>query len=420
MREGRYQLLEYTLFLDTNALLNLGESAFKEPFVISQKTLEEIENIKTSGHKDGEIKYKARHVAHLLDDHYDEYKVISYHEKVKNIIKDFSLDETPDNIILASAYYYNNEIRPVIVCTDDLNCKFISRDIFGLRTKGINEINLVKNIDEYTGYKDVTLSDEEMSDFYCNLNENTFDCLLNEYLIVRKSDGEVVDYRKWNGEEYSAISYKQINSKFMGKIKPRNPQQVLAFDMLQDKNESIKIISGKFGSGKDFLMIANALKLIEDGKFDKLIYVRNAIGVKDASEVGFLPGSKLEKLLPYAMPLADHLGGETGLEMQMVAGNIEIEHLGYIRGRDIKNTIIYVSEAENLTKEHVQLLIGRVGVGSALWMNGDFMQTDSPVFRMNNGLLSAVQKLAGHEKFGYVQLQKTERSETAAMADMLD
>ena len=420
MREGRYQLLEYTLFLDTNALLNLGESAFKEPFVISQKTLEEIENIKTSGHKDGEIKYKARHVAHLLDDHYDEYKVISYHEKVKNIIKDFSLDETPDNIILASAYYYNNEIRPVIVCTDDLNCKFISRDIFGLRTKGINEINLVKNIDEYTGYKDVTLSDEEMSDFYCNLTENTFDCLLNEYLIVRKSDGEVVDYRKWNGEEYSAISYKQINSKFMGKIKPRNPQQVLAFDMLQDKNESIKIISGKFGSGKDFLMIANALKLIEDGKFDKLIYVRNAIGVKDASEVGFLPGSKLEKLLPYAMPLADHLGGETGLEMQMVAGNIEIEHLGYIRGRDIKNTIIYVSEAENLTKEHVQLLIGRVGVGSALWMNGDFMQTDSPVFRMNNGLLSAVQKLAGHEKFGYVQLQKTERSETAAMADMLD
>lgn len=412
--------MEYTLFLDTNALLNLGENAFKEPFVISQKTLEEIENIKTSGHKDGEIKYKARQISHLLDDHYNEYKVIAYHEKVKNIIKDFSLEETPDNIILASAYYHNKEIRPVIVCTDDLNCKFISRNIFGLRTKGINEINLVKNIDEYMGYKDITLSDEEMSGFYCNLSNNEFDCLLNEYLIIRKSDGEVVDYRKWNGKEYSSISYKQINSKFMGKIKPRNPQQVLAFDMLQDKNETIKIISGKFGSGKDFLMIANALKLIEDGKFDKLIYVRNAIGVKDASEVGFLPGSKLEKLLPYAMPLADHLGGETGLEMQMVAGNIEIEHLGYIRGRDIKNTIIYVSEAENLTKEHVQLLIGRVGVGSSLWMNGDFKQTDSPVFRMNNGLLSAVQKLAGHEKFGYVQLQKTERSETAAMADMLD
>ena len=412
--------MECKLFLDTNALLNLQGNAFKESFVISQKTLEEIENIKISSHKDGEIKYKARQISRLLDIHDGKYEVVPYLKEIKEIIVNMSLDETPDNTILASAYYYNKNNNSIVVCTDDLNCRFMSRKIFGLTTKGTNEINLVKNIDEYIGYKDATLSDEEMSDFYCNLNENTFDCLLNEYLIVRKSDGEVVDYRKWNGKEYSHISYKQINSKFMGKIKPRNPQQVLAFDMLQDKNESIKIISGKFGSGKDFLMIANALKLIEDGKFDKLIYVRNAIGVKDASEVGFLPGSKLEKLLPYAMPLADHLGGETGLEMQMIAGNIEIEHLGYIRGRDIKNTIIYVSEAENLTKEHVQLLIGRVGLGSALWMNGDFRQTDSPVFRMNNGLLSAVQKLAGHEKFGYVQLQKTERSETAAMADLLD
>ena len=411
--------MEYKLFLDTNALLNLQKEAFKESFVISQKTLEEIENIKTSLHKDGEVKYKARQVSHLLDEHFREYEVIPNDSKIKNIISEFSLDETPDNIILASAYSYNN-ISPIIVCTDDLNCKFISKNIFKLTTKGVNELNIVKNIDEYTGYKDVTLSDEEMSHFYLHINENIYNSLLNEYLIIRKSDGEVVDYRKWNGEEYHPLSYKQINSRFMGKSKPKNPQQVLAFDMLQDKEETIKIISGKFGSGKDYLMIANALKLIEDGKFEKLIYVRNAIGVKDVSEIGFIPGSKLEKLLPFAMPLADHLGGQTGLEMQLMSGTIEIEHLGYIRGRDIKNTIIYVSEAENLTKEHVQLLIGRVGEGSSLWMNGDFKQTDSALFRNNNGLLSTVQKLSGHDKFGYVQLQKTERSETAAMADLLD
>lgn len=412
--------MEHKLFLDTNALLNLQNAAFKENFVIAQKTLEEIENIKSSGLKDGEVKYKARKCSHLLDEHYGEYDVISYSPTIKNIINEHNLSETPDNIILATAFHYNSEVSPILVCTDDLNCKFISRSIFGLTTKGVNEINLVKNIDEYKGYKDITLSDDEMSYFYCHVNENIYDCLLNEYLIIRKSDGEIVDYRKWNGEEYSALSYKQINSKFTGKVKPRNPQQVLTFDMLQDKDETIKVISGCFGSGKDYLMIANALKLIDEGKFDKLIYVRNAVGVKDANEVGFLPGSKLEKLLPFAMPLADHLGGETGLEMQMMAGTIEIEHLGYIRGRDIKNAIIYCSEAENLTKEHVQLLIGRVGEGSSLWMNGDFKQTDSALFRNNNGLMSAVQKLAGHKRFGYVQLQKTERSDTAAMADLLD
>lgn len=412
--------MEYTLFLDTNALLSLGENAFKEKFIIAQKTLEEIENIKVSNSKDGEVKYKARQISRLLDKHDGEYDVVLYSPKIKEIIDSYFLSETPDNIILASAYYYNSNVSEVLVCSDDLNCKFISRNIFGLPTKGVSDINLVKNLDEYLGYKELTLSDEEMSYFYCHTNENIYDCILNEYLIIKKSDGEVVDYRKWDGNEYRAVSYKQINSAFMGKIKPLNPQQVLAFDMLQNKDQTIKVVSGKFGTGKDMIMIANALKLIEEGKFDKLIYIRNAVDVKDSSAIGFLPGSKDEKLRPYAMPLADHLGGETGLDMQIMAGNIEIEHLGYIRGRDLKNAIVYCSEAENLTKEHVQLLIGRIGSGSSLWLNGDFKQTDSAVYRMNNGLLSAVQKLAGHEKFGYVQLLKTERSETAAMADLLD
>lgn len=412
-------LLEYKLFLDTNALLNLQESAFKEEFFISQKTLEEIENIKSSGKKDGEIKYKARLISHLLDKYAGNYTVIKTNSYIKSILSEFDLEETPDNIILATAYGCN-QTQPILVCTDDLNCRFISRDIFKLQTKGTDDINIIKNVEEYCGYKDVTLSDEDMSDFYSHINRNTFGCVLNEYLIIRKSDGEVVDYRRWNGEEYLALSWKQINSHFLGKIKPRNPQQVLAFDMLQNKDETIKVISGKFGTGKDMIMIANALKLIEDGKYEKLLYVRNAVGVKDAREIGYLPGDKNSKLRPYAMVLADHLGGETGLDMQIMSGNIEIEHLGYIRGRDIKNTIIYCSEAENLTKEHVQLLIGRVGDGSTLWMNGDFRQTDSHIFRINNGLLSTVQKLAGHEKFGYVRLEKTERSETAAMADLLD
>ena len=411
--------MECKLFLDTNALLNLGENAFKERFIIAQKTLEEIENIKISSNKDNEIKYKARNIARLLDAHENGYDVIAYSPEIKHIIDNHFLSETPDNIILASAYYCNlNE--PVLVCSDDLNCKFISRNIFGLTTKGINEINLVKNLDEYTGYKDVTLSDEEMSYFYLHSNENIYGCLMNEYLIIRKSDGEVVDYRKWNGEEYKAISYKQISSKFLGKIKPRNPEQTLAFDMIQDKGITIKVLSGGFGSGKSYLMISNALKMIEDGRFDKLVYIRNPITVSNITEIGFLPGELESKLKPGAMVLADHLGGETGLNMQIMAGNISIEYIGNIRGRDYKNCILYCTEAENLTKEHVQLLIGRIAEGSELWLDGDFKQTDSPIFRNNNGLLTSVQKLAGHKNFGYVQLKKTERSETAAMADLLD
>ena len=411
--------MDYKLFYDTNALLNLQAKAFDENFVISQKTLEEVEKIKSSSSKDGEIKYKARQLAHLLDERYGDYEVVQTTNEIKHHLVTFNLDESSDNLIIAAASYIN-KLTPVIVVSDDINVKFISRNVFGLPTKGSNEIDLVADINVYTGYKDITLTDDEMSNFYLHLSDNQFECLKNEYLIVRKSDGDIVDYRRWNGAEYVTLSYKQVNSPFMGKVKPRNPQQTLAFDMLQSKYETIKILSGKAGSGKDFLMISNALKLIEDGRFDRLVYIRNPIGVKDAAEIGFIPGDQFDKMKPYIMPLADHLGGEIGLESQMRQGNIEALYLGYIRGRSLKNSCVYVSEAENLTREHVQLLISRIDEGSELWINGDFKQTDSPIFRMNNGLLSAVQRLAGNERFGYVRLEKTERSETAALADMLD
>jgi PhoH-like ATPase len=128
----------------------------------------------------------------------------------------------------------------------------------------------------------------------------------------------------------------------------------------------------------------------------------------------------MRKSLPFAMPMADHVGGKDGLEMLIQQGKVEIEHLGFIRGRDIKNTIIMCSEAENMTKEHIQLLISRIGEGSALWLNGDFKQIDDKIFEGNNGLYNVINKLKGNSRFGYVQLQKTERSETAALADLLD
>lgn len=211
-----------------------------------------------------------------------------------------------------------------------------------------------------------------------------------------------------------------IETRFAGKVKPRNPQQELAIDMLYDENTTVKIIAGKFGTGKDFLMCSAAIDLLEHDKFEKIVYVRNNIEVKNSKPIGHLPGSYNEKLLPFAMPLADHLGGVDGLELMIGHGKIEIVHLGFIRGRDIKNSIIICSEAENMTKEHIQLLLGRVGEGSSLWINGDFKQCDADVFRENSGLMIAVDKLKGHPRFGYVKLLKTERSETAAMADLLD
>ena len=409
--------MDYTLYLDTNALLNLQEKAFEEPFVISQITLQEIEDIKTNSRKDSETKYKARNVARLLEKHDDVYQVIpSNVDEIYKTLDDLRLSATPDNIILASAKIIT--AFPILVVSDDINMRFISKKIFGLKTKSPAELNLVDD-QEYIGYKEIQMSDDEMAYFYSHLDDNIYDLLINQYLIINNSDGDTVDYRCWNGETHRALNYKQINSDFMGRVKPRNNEQILAFDMLQDRTSTIKVLIGKMGSGKDFLQISNALRLVKAGLYDKIVYMRNPIQVKDIKEIGFIPGDILSKLKPVVMALADHVGGEHGLDMLIAQDKISVEHLGYMRGRTYQNCIVYISEAENLTKENMQLLISRIGEGSALWINGDFKQTDSPIFRINNGLLSAINCLKGRPEFGFVKLNKTERSKTAELAELL-
>ena len=113
-------------------------------------------------------------------------------------------------------------------------------------------------------------------------------------------------------------------------------------------------------------------------------------------------------------------GGEVALERAITDGWVEIQPLGFIRGRSFNRSIIYCSEAENLTKRHIQLLIGRVGDGSTLWINGDLRQIDDVAFERNNGIQKLIDKLTGNERFGTVYLPITERSETARLADMLD
>ena len=273
---------------------------------------------------------------------------------------------------------------------------------------------------DYLGYQRIRPSEEQLAALYGGELPEGVALMQNEYLIVEDAEGNTIDYFKKMGETIVRVLPKSFNTKYSGKVKPRNPQQVLAVDMLNNVDTTIKVLTGRFGSGKTMLMAVAALDQLERGRVEQIVWIRNNIEVKNSKPIGHLPGSYEEKLMPYAMPLADHVGGEDGLELLISQGKVKIVHLGFLRGRDIKNSIIMCSEAENLTKEHVQLLIGRVGEGSSLWLDGDRKQIDQMVFDQNNGLSIAIDRLKGHRRFGYVRLEKTERSETAAMADLLD
>ena len=120
------------------------------------------------------------------------------------------------------------------------------------------------------------------------------------------------------------------------------------------------------------------------------------------------------------MPFADHCGGVDGLMQLIHDGKLEVIPLAFLRGRSIRNAIIYSMESENLTKEQIQLIMGRVDEGSILLMDGDIKQRDKAAFEKSMGLEKMVSALKGNKLFGYVHLVKSERSEVAALADLLD
>ena len=414
--------MERKLFLDTNALLNLQENAFKEEFVIAQKTLEELENIKSSGSKDGEVKYKARKVARLLDDNWGKYHVVKYSPDIDQTIESFNLDKTPDNIILASAYHYNDMCN-ILVVSDDLNCKFISREIFGLETRSTNEINLVKNMDEYLGYKDVTLSDEEMSDFYLHLDRNTFNNVVNEYLIIRKSDGEIVDTLRWNGNEFKKVCSKTIKSIMFGdKIKPKDIYQACAIDSIF--NNTMTAISGKAGSGKSLISLVTIMNLIESGKYDRVVIMFNPTKARGASDMGYYSGDATEKAMQNSIGsiLTTKFGDRYAVDMLLQQDKIRLVSMADVRGMEVRdNEILYITEAQNTSIELLKLCLSRASSECKIIIEGDYnSQVDSYLFDgTSNGMKRVIDVLKGEEEFGYIHLPNIWRSKIAALVDRL-
>lgn len=272
--------------------------------------------------------------------------------------------------------------------------------------------------EKYTGYKELSLGDYGIEAFY----KGDFPVELdeNQYLILEDVTGKPIDYYRQKDEELIRLNYPLLKSEYTGEMKPRNPQQYCAMDLLKQKDIPLKLITGNFGSGKSMMCIVAALEAVQNEEFERIIFVRNNVQVKDTDQLGALPGDQYDKTLPYLAPFADHCGGFEGLQMLVDRGKLEVIPLAFLRGRSIRNSIIYSMESENLTKEHIQLIMGRVDEGSQLWMDGDFKQRDKVAFDKSQGLETMIRRLRGNKLFGYVHLIKSERSKVAALADLLD
>lgn len=162
--------------------------------------------------------------------------------------------------------------------------------------------------------------------------------------------------------------------------------------------------TGPAGSGKTFLAVAEALRLVLSHKVNGIVLTRPV--VEAGESLGFLPGALEDKLNPYLRPLYDAMNvvlpRET-VHKLTENGIIEIAPLAYMRGRTMNNCAVILDEAQNTTREQMKMFLTRMGEGSKLFITGDLSQIDLPR-RTPSGLLHALGLLQNIDEIGIVEL----------------
>ena len=164
-----------------------------------------------------------------------------------------------------------------------------------------------------------------------------------------------------------------IENMWINKIVPLNPEQECLFNALANRDKTIIYAGGNFGVGKSFILNNFALQELERGRIDKIIYVPNNSYTENTTDLGALPGELLEKTVGLIGPLLDLIGIDAINDMTS-KNQLEIVPINYIRGRNFKNSIVIVNEAQNLTEDHIKLLIARCGDGTRIFFDGDIKQ----------------------------------------------
>ncbi len=401
-------------FFDTSSLLNISDYIAIENFLIADVTIHELESIKTSTTKDFDIKSKARKVVRYLWENQDKYEICVSN---KEYCAKMGFDVTNDNLILCAAMC-ENSLSTIEFYTDDLILSLMANS-YGLITKHSRDILQNKGENEYVGYKEVVLTESETNYFYTHLDENKFECVCNEYLIIKNIDGVTVDRLKWNGSEFVSLSKASFKSSLLGTVKPLDDIQACAFDSIV--NNDINLIFGRAGTGKSTIPFSYIIKGLESQKIKKCYIIYHFETLRGAKTLGFLPGDLDEKMLGTSS-IGNILSSKTGdiayVKKLISDGKIEIVPTSNIRGVEYESgSVVWVTECQNLSPYIIKTIIQRCADGCKQIFEGDIRQSDVelPV----SGMSRVIDVFKGYSRFGCLKLKNNYRSEIGALADKI-
>ncbi len=376
----------------------------------------------------------------------------------------FDWPSTPDNKILETALCMQKKGFDVTFITKDINMR-VKADVLGLTTQDYLK-DVVSHDDFYKGWMTVQVPAVQLKkDLQGFLEEimQDYTFVLNEYILAESQNNP------YNYKLYRYVGGKKFKEVFVPdlkwNIKPRNPQQLIALDLLLDA--SIKLVSllGPAGTGKTFLtLVAGLHKILVEQSYTKMLISRPVVPL--GPDIGYLPGDIQEKLHSWMQPIYDNMDfivhtannkantsiyyegehdeqerqwgkqdrknkgkekkqekvkhGFPSLDELSRQGKISLEAITYMRGRSIPYQYIFIDEVQNLTPHEVKTIVSRVGDGSKIILAGDPYQIDSPYLDFtSNGLMVASQRFKDYALFGTAFLTVSERSELSKLAGEL-
>jgi len=429
-----------TFVIDTNVLLHDPDAITKfrdNDVVIPLIVLEELDGMKRLSDELGKnARYVLRYIDGLKEKKAgDLHKgiqiengiVVRVHVEIRSGEKTtfpLPLDRNTNKILYVVYKYKETGQRAVLVSKDFL--LRVKAEAIGL--EAADYASLRESYDQmYRGFRRLDVPKRDIDLFYKDgfLPTDIKDFQPNEYCLLNSPEqsSAVAKYNPKTGHLEPLV---KLQRDIWG-IHPLNLEQKCALDLLLRDDVKLVSLIGPAGTGKTLLALAAGLrKVFDEGIYTRILVSRPIMPL--GKDIGYLPGSKEEKLFHWMQPIYDNLeflcqstsGEGNGTETQkwiMDSKKIEMEAVTYIRGRSLPKMYMIIDEAQNLTPHEVKTIISRAGQGTKVILTGDPTQIDNPYLdKDSNALTFVVGKFKQFPIYGHVFLERTERSELAAIA----
>jgi len=432
-----------TFIIDTNVLLHNPSSLFafaEHHVVIPMIVLEELDKFKSANN---ELGANSREVARSLDKlrakgslrdgvATQQGGLIQVALRYDDLVG--MLPGVNDNRILGCAHLLKREGRNVFFISKDINAR-IKADALGIPSEDFK--NQKVDFDAlYTGWATVVVPGATIDLVHAEgglplaaLPENgDLGLSENQFVLMRDEGNEKrTALCMYEGGSKSVRRLTDDFSKRYG-VGPRSLEQRMAFELLLNDDMKLVTLVGRAGTGKTLLALACGLsKVLGEERYNKLLVSRPIMPM--GQDIGYLPGTKDDKLSHWMGPIFDNLhfllaseerDPDDVIKRLIQEERITMEALTYIRGRSISKQYVIVDEAQNLTPHEIKTIISRAGADTKIVLTGDPQQIDNPYLDANsNGLTYVVERMRNQPLAGHVTLTKSERSELAGVAASL-